>query len=82
MSQIISVHGSLRCSPQSLQMKTTSAGYLNVWQMVKIKILLEVCLNIALDIRRQMHELTTIVHQIRALLKGNTLLPYPQVKYE
>ena len=39
---------------------------------------------IADDIKRQVHELSTSVYQIRGYIKGRTLLPFPQVccKYE
>ena len=30
------------------------------------------------DIKRQIHELKTTVHQIRGHIKGKTLLPFPQ----
>lgn len=30
------------------------------------------------DIRKQIHELSTTVHQIRGHIKGKTLLPFPQ----
>ena len=31
------------------------------------------------DIKRQVHELSTSVYQIRGHIKGKTLLPFPQV---
>ena len=34
---------------------------------------------IADDIKRQVHELSTSVYQIRGYIKGRTLLPFPQV---
>ena len=34
---------------------------------------------IADDIKRQVHELSTSVYQIRGHIKGKTLLPFPQV---
>ena len=33
---------------------------------------------VAPDIKRQIHELKTTVHQIRGHIKGKTLLPFPQ----
>ena len=35
---------------------------------------------IADDIKRQVHELSTSVYQIRGYIKGRTLLPFPQVR--
>ena len=35
---------------------------------------------VADDIKRQCHELSTSVYQIRGHIKGKTLLPFPQVK--
>ena len=35
-------------------------------------------LSVAPDIKRQIHELKTTVHQIRGHIKGKTLLPFPQ----
>ena len=35
---------------------------------------------IADDIKRQVHELSTSVYQIRGYIKGRTLLPFPQVQ--
>jgi len=32
------------------------------------------------DIKRQVHELSTSVYQIRGHIKGKTLLPFPQVR--
>ena len=34
--------------------------------------------NIFEDVRRQIHELSTTVYQIRGHIKGKTLLPFPQ----
>ena len=35
---------------------------------------------VADDIKRQVHELSTSVYQIRGHIKGKTLLPFPQVR--
>ena len=36
---------------------------------------------VADDIKRQVHELSTSVYQIRGHIKGKTLLPFPQVHH-
>ena len=36
---------------------------------------------VADDIKRQVHELSTSVYQIRGHIKGKTLLPFPQVRF-
>ena len=59
-------------------MKRTSKSFLNVSQMVlkgKSKINFDFTY---LDIKRQIHELSTTVYQIRGHIKGKTLLPFPQ----
>ena len=35
---------------------------------------------VANDIKKQVHELSTTVYQIRGHIKGKTLLPFPQVR--
>ena len=37
--------------------------------------------NLVSDIKRQVHELSTSVYQIRGHIKGKTLLPFPQESF-
>ena len=33
------------------------------------------------DIKKQVHELSTTVYQIKGYIKGKTLLPFPEVEH-